>query len=283
MARPRADVGKTLPEALPGGGNGGGVSGPPEAPDATGATGRARRAIPALPTSTTGAGRSLETATILLHGAPGIGKSTLAADFPGFLFLDCAGELKGLDVFSLPVSDWDSFRGAGAALVQDQEGEKRFKGAVIDTADALITYVRSASNTNMGVQHESQLGYGQGWDAVKNEFVPRMASLSAIPDFGVIWICHSKTTEIKTRTAVYDKWVPDLPGALGSKLTQNADLILFLDYAEDEQEGRVIYTKPSRYHEAKERGMVPMLPSEVAWPVGTNGFQALKDAWGKEG
>lgn len=282
MARPRADVGKALPEALPQGGNGGGPEAAPAAPDATGATGRARRAIPALPTSKTGTGRSLETSTIVLHGASGIGKSTLASQFPDFLFLDCAGELRGLDVYAMPVSDWEEFRLAGAAIKADQESkERRFKGVVIDTTDALLTYVRSASNASMGVQHESQLGYGQGWDAVKNEFVPRMAALSAIPDFGVIWICHSKTEEIKTRTAVFNKWVPELPGALGTKITNNADLILFLDYAEDEAEGRVIYTKPSRYHEAKERGMTPMLPEQVAWPLGTNGYQALADAWGK--
>lgn len=277
MARPRrADVGEPLEEALAGGGQ----SGPPEAPGATGGRGKPRRPIPELPTSTTGTGRALETSSILLHGAPGIGKSTLASQFPGFLFLDCAGELKGLDVYSVPVADWAEFRDAGHAVLEDQKGTKRFKGVVIDTVDALFAYVRASSNANMGISHESQAGYGQGWDAVKAEFVPRMTTLSSLPDFGVIWVAHSKTVEIKTRRAVYDRWVPDLPGALGSKLIQNADLILFLDHEEDE-DGRTIYTKPNPYHEAKERGENPMLPEQVAWPLGTNGYQALADAWGK--
>ena len=54
--------------------------------------------------------------------------------------------------------------------------------------------------------------------------------------------------------------------------------MLFVDWNDNEE--RVIYTKPSAYHEAKERGEEPMLPEQIVWPLGTNGYQALKDAWG---
>ncbi len=277
MARPRADVGAKLSDALP---NGGGADAPGEAPDATGATGTPRKGIPALPTEKTDGSRKLEGQTILLHGPSGIGKSTLASEFPDVMFLECAGELDGLEVFRLPVTSWVEFRGGCAALLEDQAGPKRFKGAVVDTTDALATYVRSASNTKLSIAHESQADWGAGWDAVKNEFVPRMAALSAIPDFGVIWVTHSKTVEIKTRSAAYDRWVPDLPGVIGGPLIKNADLILFMNWNEEEQ--RVIYTKPDAYHEAKERGTKPMLPEQIEWPLGTNGYQALSSAWGKE-
>lgn len=277
MARPRnADVGASLATALEGG-----PEVPATAPDATGGRGRARKAHLALPTSKTSTTRALETATILLHGPPGIGKSTLASQFPDFLFFDCAGELDGLSVFSIPVADWDEFREAAANLKEDQEqgGKRRFKGAVVDTADALAAYVRNASNTKQGISHESKAEWGAGWDAVKTEFTPRMAALSAMPNLGVIWISHSKTVEIKTRSAAIDKWVPDLPGVIGGPLIKNADLVLFVDWNDNEE--RVIYTKPSAYHEAKERGEEPMLPEQIVWPLGTNGYQALKDAWGK--
>lgn len=277
MARPRADVGRSL-EAVTAEG---GPSTAAASTDATGAAGEARRTPPALPTSKTTTERALETSTILLHGPPGIGKSTLASQFPDFLFFDCAGELAGLEVYRLPVTDWDEFRLAALAVKQDQEqGDKRrFKGAVVDTADALATYVRSASNVKMGISHESKAEWGAGWDAVKTEFTPRMAALSAIPNFGAIWITHSKTVEIKSRSAAYDRWVPDLPGVIGGPLVKNADLVLFIDWNAEEE--RVIYTKPNAYHEAKERGEHPMLPEQVMWPLGTDGYQALKDAWGK--
>lgn len=279
MARPRtarADVGASLGEALEGG-----PEGQPAAPDATGGRGRARKAHLALPASKTTTERSLETATILLHGPPGIGKSTLASQFPDFLFLDCAGELEGLSVYKIPVADWDEFREAAANLKEDQElgEERRFKGVVVDTADALANYVRSASNIKQGISHESKAEWGAGWDAVKVEFSPRMAALSAMPNLGVIWISHSKTVEIKTKRESIDKWVPDLPGVVGGPLTKNADLVLYLGYNDDEE--RTIFTKPTAYYEAKERGVQPMLPEQVAWPFGTDGYQALKAAWGK--
>lgn len=268
MARPRADVGRTLEQA------------PPGAPEPA-AQQDGRRQPPALPTSKTTTDRALVTSTIVLHGPPGIGKSTLASQFPDFLFFDCAGELGGLEVFRLPVTDWDEFRLAAVALKEDQDqGDKRrFKGAVVDTADALGNYVRAASNAKLGITHESKMEYGAGWDAVKSAFTPRMAALSALPDFGVIWITHSKTTEIKTRSSAIDKWVPDLPGVIGGPLLKNADMVLFIDWNDDEE--RVIYTKPSAYHEAKERGETAMLPEQVVWPLGTDGFQVLSDAWGK--
>jgi hypothetical protein len=278
MARPRtrgADVGRPLEAALaePG------TEAPPEAKSANGGPGEPPKGTLALPTSKTGGTRALETSTILLHGEAGIGKSTLASQFPDFLFIDTAGELVGLNVYKLPVSSWLEFREAGALILADQKGDKRFKGVAVDTASAVANYVREAANASLGISHESQADWGQGWDKVRTEFSPRMATLSAIPDFGVLWIAHSKTVEIKSRSAAYDRHVPDLPGVVQKELIRNADLILFLDYNEEDE--RTIYTKPNPYHEAKERGEVAMLPEQVAWPLGTNGYQALKGAWGE--
>lgn len=271
--RRSADVGSSLEATL----EEGGAEAPPTAPGSTGGQGKPSVTLPELPTAKTGTAKKLEEQTILLHGPPGIGKSTLASEFPDFLFLDCAGELSGLDVYKMTVTNWDEFRLACASIVQDR---KQFKGVVIDTVDALATYCRQASNLKMGIEHESQADWGQGWDKVKTEFSPRMAALSALPNFGVVWVAHSKSVEIKTRRQTYDRWVPDLPGAIGSQLIKNADLILYLEWAEEDE--RVIYTKPSPYHEAKERGINPHLPEQIEWPMGVNGYQVLKAAWGEE-
>lgn len=277
MARPRtrgADVGAPLEAALAPGGD--------ETPDTAVVpqAGNGGTRVPArqLPTEKTSGARTLENATILLHGEAGIGKSTLAAQFPDYLFVDAAGELEGLSVYKHPVSSWTEFREAGALILEDQKTDRRFNGVVIDTASAVANYVREAANASLGISHESQADWGQGWDKVRTEFSPRMATLSAIPNFGVIWIAHSKTVEIKTRREAYDRFVPDLPGVVQKELIRNADLILFLDYNDDDE--RVIYTKPNAYHEAKERGETPMLPEQVSWPLGTDGYQALKAAWG---
>lgn len=269
-----ADVGEPLEAALAADG----TKAPTNGGNAKEGQGEPEKDIRTLPTEKTSGQRSLENATILLHGEAGIGKSTLASQFPDYLFIDAAGELEGLSVYKHPVSSWLEFREAGALILADQKSDRRFKGVVIDTASAVANFVRESANQSLGITHESQADWGQGWDKVRTEFAPRMATLSAIPDFGVIWVAHSKTVEIKTRRESYDRHVPDLPGVVQKELIRNADLILFLDYGDEDE--RVIYTKPSPYHEAKERGQVPMLPERVEWKLGTDGYQALHDAWG---
>ena len=65
-----------------------------EVPDAPGGAAAPAAAAMVLPTKKTGGqATTLDELMILLYGPPGIGKSTLASQFPGALFFDCAGEL----------------------------------------------------------------------------------------------------------------------------------------------------------------------------------------------
>lgn len=254
------------------------VAEPPEAPEGQGKPQeRSGRVLPALPTEKTGGATPLEAKTVVLYGPPGVGKSTLANEFPDVLFLDVAGELSDIEAFKMPIPDWDGFRASCASLIA--ETPRSFKVVTIDTADILGAMCSDAVLGKLGVVHESDLEWGKGWAAVRKEFLLRVAKLAATPDLGVILISHSKDVEIKTRSESYHRQAPSLTGGVRDACLNMADLVLFIDFDEDDPEERVIYTKPSKYHEAKERGTHPRLPSSIKWPIGISGYDLLKGFW----
>lgn len=239
------------------------------------------RALPTMPTvKTTAAGR-LEDKTVLVYGPPGIGKSTLASEFAGgsMFFFDCAGELSDLEVFRGPVLDWRSFREWAAAYVKAQGGkEPQYGGCVIDTADRWSQMCSAQIRQRHGILHESDLDWGKGWDLLKTELTGALSKLMVTPG-GVVLISHSKEVEIKRRRQEpYNRSVPTLSGGTREAIVNAADLVLFVDWAED-GENRAIYTKPDQMFEAKERGQMPRLPKEIEWPVGRSGWDVLKEAW----
>lgn len=244
----------------------------------------APRSLPVLPTAKTSLSGILEEKTVLLFGPAGIGKSTLASEWAGGgnLFFDTAGELTDLEVFRVPVGGWVNFREWCASYKAAQEQrEKQYTGCVIDTADLLGTFCAQHIRGKLKVAHESDADWGKGWTLVREEFTSHLAKLQALPG-GVVLISHSKDEKIEKKTRSRDesyvRQIPTLTGGARDACVNAADLVLFLDY-DDDGENRVIYTKPSKFHEAKERGMTPRLPEVIPWPYGVSGWKIIKEAW----
>ncbi len=78
----------------------------------------------------------------VLYGVEGIGKTTLAAQFPTPLFLDTEDGTKQLEVDRVACQDWPSLRGAVAELAVEKHG---YQTIVIDSIDwaerALVEFV----------------------------------------------------------------------------------------------------------------------------------------------
>ena len=223
----------------------------------------------ALPAKKTPPRATLEEQTILLYGAPKIGKSTLASQFDSPLFLAAEAGLNNLEVYQVAIPTWETFLEACKDIAG---GKHEFKTVVIDTVDNLFKACREYVQKKNGFAHEADLGFGKGYDLVKSEFSRALVKLSLLP-YGLVMISHAEYIEIKTRTVTITKAVPTLPKSARAVVLGMCDIILYCESTvTDDGEVRQMCTRPSENHEAGNR--VGRLPATL--PLS---FDSLKEAF----
>lgn len=221
-----------------------------------------------LPTQITKARKGLNDFKILLYGPPKIGKSTFCARFPHTLFLATEPGLNQLDTFQVKIQTWEDLK---SAVVEIEKGKHPFQTIVIDTVDNAHTFCSEYVCSKLGIKHESDMGYGKGFDAVTREFRTAFNRLFNLP-YGVILTSHSRTVEVKTRTGTRNRDEPTLPNGSRKVIVPMADMILYCDVTyntETKEATRMIHTKPSTDYEAGDR--TGLLPEE--FPLDFNLFK----------
>lgn len=219
--------------------------------------------MPLIPTKPTTPETDFSKFLTMVYGAPKVGKSTFCAGLDKPLFLDTENGLKSLTTYRVNIGTWEDFQAVCKELM-DQRGKLPYKTLVIDTIDNLFGYCRDYVRKKLHIQHESDVSYGKGWDAVKSEFAPAMNFLKSL-GMGVIYVSHAKSEKIEARTGSYDRWSPSLAKQACDVLIPALDYILFAEIvATDKGDARVIHTKPCQYWVAGDKtgAMPPDIPFE---------------------
>lgn len=214
-----------------------------------------------LPKEKTPTKKTIEEMTTLIYGAPKIGKSTLASQFDSPLFLATEAGLNSLEVYQLPCPDWKTFTDACAEIAA---GKHNFKTVVIDTIDNAHKFCSEFIRAKHGMQHESDLEWGKGWNFVSEEFRRVLTKLSLLP-YGLVMVSHADNVELKTRTAILNKAIPTLRKSAREIVLDMSDFILYCEsIVTEDGDKRIMRTKPSENWEAGDRGgyLPPALPLE---------------------
>lgn len=223
-----------------------------------------------LPKTKRAAKMRLEDYKMLLYGVPKIGKSTFCSQMEKPLFLATEPGLNALEVYEMKVPDWVTFLSACGEIAKGTHG---FKTIVIDTVDNLFKACQEYVRQKNGIQHESDMPYGKGWELLKSEFFRPLRKLSML-DVGLVMTSHVKWTEVKTRTSTYHKAVPTVPGSGRDIVEAWVDIILFSESVVDEngEVKRIVHTQPSDLWVAGDRtehAFKRKLPSEIELDFGT--------------
>lgn len=173
---------------------------------------------------------------VVLYGPEGIGKSSLAAQFPSPIFIDTEGSTTELIVDRLKKpSSWTELN-QQVDWVKGQAG--RYKTLVIDTVDwaerLTIEFVTSRSNK----QSITNFGYGEGFIQLEEEFGKFLNRLSDLVEIGinVVLTAHAKITKFEQpdEMGAYDRYELKLGNKTTAKTAalakEWADMVLFINY-----------------------------------------------------
>ena len=224
-------------------------------------------------------GRIARPQKAVIFGPEGIGKSTLAAQFPAPVFLDTEGGTHHLDVARLPApKSWDDVTKAVTALATEPH---EFKTLVLDTVDwlekLLIEHVCKQANK----ASIEDFGYGKGYVVLAEEFTKFLASLEPLLRRGmhVLLLAHTRIVKFEQPDAAgaYDRYELKLSKQVGPLVKEWCDVLLFGNYftkvAENDQgrkrgvggRERKLYTTHTAAWDAKNRhGFEEMLNFEFA-------------------
>ncbi|MEK4199073.1 MULTISPECIES: ATP-binding protein [unclassified Cytobacillus] len=173
---------------------------------------------------------------VVLYGPEGIGKSSLASQFPKPIFIDTEGSTTELTVDRLPKPNSWTMLNQQVDWVKQQVG--RFETLIIDTVDwAEMLCIESVCSTHnkKGIE---DFGYGNGYVYVKEEFGRFLNKLSDVIDMGinVVLTAHSQIVKFEQPDEMgsYDRYQLKLGKKTSSQtaplVKEWADMVLFINY-----------------------------------------------------
>lgn len=204
---------------------------------------------------------------VVIYGPEGIGKSTLASQFPAPIFIDVEDGTDQLNITRTPKpTSWTLLMGLiGEFTKQDWHDRKTL---VIDTADwASMLCVKHvcASHSKDGIE---AFGYGKGFVYLEEEFGRMLNLLTQCRDAGmnIVILAHSQMRKFENpdESGSYDRYEMKTHKKIAALIKEWADMVLFCNYrtfvVEDEdgkkkvQGGaRTIYTTHHPCWDAKNR------------------------------
>ena len=175
---------------------------------------------------------------IWIYGAPFSGKTYLANKFENPLMLNTDGNIEFVDAPYIAIKDkvevsgriinrtfaWDVFK---EVVLELEKGQHDFKTIVVDLAEDLLEYCRVAMYDKLGVSHESDAGFGKGYDMIRTEFLSNIKKLLNLP-YNIVLISHVDMSKDVTKKSG-DKITaikPNINDKVATKLAGMVDIVL---------------------------------------------------------
>lgn len=219
---------------------------------------------------------------VLLFGVEGIGKTTLAAQFPAPIFIDVEGSTVKMKPQPARMPEAGNYTEIKRQLKQILDFKHNYQTLVIDSVGVLERWIEEFVCASENITSIESMGYGKGYKLVEEEFAKLLDFLDRLINerhMNILLIAHSVTrqaTEPGSPTA-FDRYEVNLGKKSGPLIKQWADAVLFANYKTVVIEGkgknahavggkeRVLYCNHTAVIDAKNRfGLPDSVPMNIA-------------------
>lgn len=180
----------------------------------------------------------VEKKVIWLYGSPFSGKTFFANRFPDPLMLNTDGNIKFVDAPYIPIKDkvevqgrktvrtfaWEIFKDVISEL---EKKDNDFKTIIVDLLEDTREMCRIYMYDSLDIQHESDSGYGKGWDIIKTEYLSTMRRFFNLDYENLIVISHEDVSKDITKKNGQNitRIAPNIQDAVANKVAGMVDIV----------------------------------------------------------
>ena len=175
---------------------------------------------------------------IWIYGAAFSGKTTMLDDAPNPLNLNTDGNIQFVSMPFVPIKDevtvsgrmtnrkyaWEVFKETIAELEKKQND---FKTIIVDLLEDTREMCRIYMYDDLGIQHESDAGFGKGWDIIKTEYLSTIRRLFNLDYENIIVVSHEDVSKDITKKNGQNitRIAPNIQDAIANKVAGMVDIV----------------------------------------------------------
>ena len=167
-----------------------------------------------------------------IYGAPFSGKTTFLDGAPDPLNLNTDGNVNNVTMQRVRIRDtyegrvkkfaWEVFK----ETIDELEKGSDFKTVIVDLVEDTREMCRTFMYDKLNIQHESDSGFGKGWDIIKTEYLSTMRRFFNL-DYNLFIVSHEDISKELTRNSGerITKIAPNIQDAIANKLAGMVDFV----------------------------------------------------------